>query len=612
MSRRGGRPMRSRGGLKAAKGSTTMSSARKETAPAAEAGEELECLTCTEVMTYFADCKCKHRVVCARCSIKMRAFSHQFDCIICKEDQQAIVVSCDQSKSFEDYNLGVLQYRSDEKGGKHRTYFADEKAQTLVKEALGYTCAKCGSEFTSMRLLKSHLREAHGLQFCTVCVENLKMFLSEQKLFTRSELKRHIQGTTGEDGQQIGGHPYCEFCGKPFLDSDILWQHMEKEHVACHICARQEEMYRYFENYKALEEHFDTDHYLCPHAMCREQRHIVFATALDLKAHNISVHLSARNMSQSEKKKAYSLDLWTNDGPLRSSQERETRSRRGGRSEGGNRGRRDGRQNGHHHQQSSPPPAETQERKYAEEAREDADDVVLHVPRTKEELRERNRQVMVSVKEALAGVPNGLDKLKVLSRDFKNGRLSAAEYHKKFLALFGTTNGIPVYLDLAALLPDVKQRSDLLQAHLDWKDVRQNFPQVGSEPHQSSSSSLGPSAAGAAVSAASPSPPADTSSAAEFPSLGGGGGGGGPGAPPGLSLAGAAVYANRGRPTAAEFPALASSAPGTIAGSSGPIISQPSVADWGASVPEDSGGGKKRRKKKNQKVTLFSTGIRYS
>jgi len=585
--------MRSRGGLKAAKGSRTAAAQ-----PAKEV-EELECLTCTEVMTYFADCRCNHRVVCARCSIKMRSFSHRFNCIICKEEQHAVVITKDQEKKFEDYNLGILRYRSDKKGGKHRTYFADEDAQRVVEEALGYSCAKCGSGFTSMRLLRTHLREAHGLQFCTVCVENLKMFISEQKLYTRAELKQHIQGTKDANGEQQGGHPYCEFCGKPFLDSDALWQHMEKEHVACHVCAREEETYQYFKDYKSLEEHFDKAHYLCPDPMCREQRNIVFSTALDLKAHTIAVHLSSRNMSQSEKKKAYSLDLWTSDMPLRGGHGREQRSRRGGRPDAGpGRSRREERQRVEAKQEEE------------EEEDDDVNDVVLHVPRTKEELRERNKQVMSAVKEALAGKDGGMEKLKALSRDFKNGRLSAAEYHKRFLSLFGTTNGIPIFLDLAALLPDVKQRSDLLQAHIEWKDIRSNYPQVGAEPppasataRSSQGSGRGPSAAGQEVAAATPSSAAPVASEANFPTLGGG-------PPPGLSIAGAAVYAARGRPVASDFPALVSAAPSSAAAVPAADELRPAAADWGAQAPDTV--GKKKRKKKNQKVTLFSTGIRYN
>lgn len=65
---------------------------------------------------------------------------------------------------------------------------------------------------------------------------------------------------------------------------------MQKDHFTCHICEKRNKKYQYFDDYKALEFHFKTNHYLCDDPHCLEQKYIVFAEEFSLVVHNRSYH----------------------------------------------------------------------------------------------------------------------------------------------------------------------------------------------------------------------------------------------------------------------------------------------------------------------------------
>jgi hypothetical protein len=74
------------------------------------------------------------------------------------------------------------------------------------------------------------------------CLE--QVLSCEQKLYTRSQLSKHIKGGDSEvDGKKnerrgFLGHPMCEFCKIPFYGNNELYTHVTREHYSCHICQR--------------------------------------------------------------------------------------------------------------------------------------------------------------------------------------------------------------------------------------------------------------------------------------------------------------------------------------------------------------------------------------
>ena len=144
-------------------------------------------------------------------------------------------------------------------------------------------CSKCNSgQFTSIKQLEDHVRKEHALFFCEICLNNLKLFPDEQKLYTRQELVRHRREGDPDD-KSYKGHPSCEFCGDRYFDKDELFFHLKNNHFWCHFC-EVEGNQDYYQNYGMLKVHFREAHFLCEEGPCRYEKYTtVFLTKLDLQ-----------------------------------------------------------------------------------------------------------------------------------------------------------------------------------------------------------------------------------------------------------------------------------------------------------------------------------------
>ena len=109
-------------------------------------------------------------------------------------------------------------------------------------------------------------------------------------MFTDQELKAHIVGKpSSDDNSSDSGHPECKFCDRAFFSSDILWEHMETTHDSCFICRQNPQTkYEYFENYRHLNKHYKSKHFVCNDPSCLSERDIVFATDIELQSHKVS------------------------------------------------------------------------------------------------------------------------------------------------------------------------------------------------------------------------------------------------------------------------------------------------------------------------------------
>lgn len=61
-----------------------------------------------------------------------------------------------------------------------------------------------------------------------------------------------------------------------------------------------------FQNYNSLEKHFTSSHFPCTHTDCVVQKFVVFASAIDLKAHMVEKH--GESMSSKDLKDARRVD----------------------------------------------------------------------------------------------------------------------------------------------------------------------------------------------------------------------------------------------------------------------------------------------------------------
>lgn len=199
-------------------------------------------------------------------------------------------------------------------------------------------CSRCADvTFRSFSLLREHMRRVHDLFYCDLCLEGLKLFPSEFKVYSRADLTRHRREGDSEDSS-YKPHPLCRFCDNRFLDNDSLHEHLRQNHFWCHFCetdGRQD----FYDNYELLRKHFRDAHFLCEEGACRQEKFTsVFRSKIDLQAHRADVHASG--MTKSERKKAKRLEVdFTVSRPRQSGDGWEEPARRRG---GGRRGRRGG------------------------------------------------------------------------------------------------------------------------------------------------------------------------------------------------------------------------------------------------------------------------------
>ncbi|KAL6008775.1 hypothetical protein ACLOJK_022001 [Asimina triloba] len=285
------------------------------------------CAVCAEPLEWVAYGSCGHREVCSTCVTRLRFVLSDRKCCICKIESQCIFVT----KALGDYTRTIGDFSvfpSDATEGRVGGYWYHEDTQAffddldhykMIKAMCKLSCSICdkygeehssdGSKkrtrFRNIEQLKGHLYHRHKLVMCNLCLEGRKVFICEQKLYTRSQLNQHINtgdsevdGTESERGG-FSGHPMCEFCRNPFYGDNELYLHMSTEHYTCHICQRQHPgQYEYYRNYDDLEIHFRNEHFLCENEACLAKKFVVFQSEAEMKRHNAIEHGGHMSRSQ--------------------------------------------------------------------------------------------------------------------------------------------------------------------------------------------------------------------------------------------------------------------------------------------------------------------------
>ncbi|KAJ4968588.1 hypothetical protein NE237_015289 [Protea cynaroides] len=312
------------------------------------------CAVCAEPLEWVAYGACGHREVCSTCVARLRFICDDRRCCICKTECKVVFVTKalgDYTRVITDFSVfpsdstegqvGIYHYHEDT-----QAYFDDSDYYKMIRAMCKLSCSVCdklgdeGNDSSKKRgklrnieQLKSHLYHRHRLFMCSLCLEGRKIFICEQKLYTRSQLNQHINtGDSEVDGSEserggFMGHPTCEFCRRPFYGDNELYSHMSTEHFTCHICLRQHPgQYEYYKNYDDLEIHFRREHFLCEDEACLAKKFIVFTAESELKRHNAIEH--GGHMSRSKRNAALQIPT---SFQYRRSNEQDRRRGRGGR-----------------------------------------------------------------------------------------------------------------------------------------------------------------------------------------------------------------------------------------------------------------------------------------
>lgn len=173
-----------------------------------------------------------------------------------------------------------------------------------------HRCTKCPNDsgtFGNFDELGDHARKAHGLYYCDICIDNLKLFPREHKAYTRQDLATHRRDGDPKDSSHKG-HPLCQFCDDRFLDNDALLHHLRSVHQWCHVCEGLGKGQDYYADYHSLRQHFRREHFLCEEGPCRHVKVTsVFATKIDLQAHRAAEHSSG--LSKAEVKQLRQIEV---------------------------------------------------------------------------------------------------------------------------------------------------------------------------------------------------------------------------------------------------------------------------------------------------------------
>ncbi|KAL0919028.1 hypothetical protein M5K25_011095 [Dendrobium thyrsiflorum] len=294
------------------------------------------CAVCAETLEWVAYGSCGHRELCSTCVVRLRFILGDRHCCICKTDCPTVFVTkalgnfTEAKSDFSEFLSGV----SEGQHGKYwyhevsQAYFDDVDHYRIIRAMCRLSCSICDNneadqksdvsnrrnKFRNIEQLKGHLYHQHKMFMCSLCLEGRKVFISEQKLYNRSQLRRHISSGDSEvDGSEserggFAGHPICEFCRNPFYGDTELYMHMSTEHYTCHICQRQHPgQYDYYRNYDDLEAHFRQEHFLCEHEACLAKKFVVFQTEAEMKRHNAIEH--GGHLSRSKRNAALQIPV---------------------------------------------------------------------------------------------------------------------------------------------------------------------------------------------------------------------------------------------------------------------------------------------------------------
>uniref|UniRef100_A0A1B0D2D6 RING-type E3 ubiquitin transferase n=1 Tax=Phlebotomus papatasi TaxID=29031 RepID=A0A1B0D2D6_PHLPP len=263
---------------------------------------ENSCVVCFIEVTIFSVGSCDH-AVCYVCSTRMRVLCEQNECPICRQELSQVI--------FSKEKLPFRQLETSTRSGLYdRTYrivFGDLVIQNAFYKLLEQACPRCNCQlFVSFELLRKHVQRDHGLFYCEICTNNLKIFTFERRCYTREELAMHKR-KGDPDNTSHRGHPLCEFCDVRYLDRDELFRHLRRDHFYCHFCDADGSN-QYYSDYASLREHFRSEHYMCEEGNCAEE-HLtaVFRTDIDLRAHKASTH--SRTMGKMATKQARTLEV---------------------------------------------------------------------------------------------------------------------------------------------------------------------------------------------------------------------------------------------------------------------------------------------------------------
>eukprot|EP00873_Tetraselmis_striata_P040719 jgi/Tetstr1/460983/TSEL_006135.t1 len=312
------------------------------TATAATAAAAMEecCFICAEPLEWLAYGPCGHKEACSKCVMRMRFVLKDTRCVMCQQEAPAVLVTRalgSFTASAPPEVFSSLSHKNSREKGYHclrsiDAYFDDQDHFQHMRRMCSFSHPAASSTdganrtFPNLKELKKHLLSVENLHFCDLCVENRKVFISEQQLYTKADLNRHLNrgdasGPMAENifkaipsavlasltsSSAIVVMANVRFCRKRFYGENEIYQHMQTAHEHCFICRRADpNKYVYYRDYTELEGHFRSSHFLCEDSDCLANKFVVFPSEQELRQHKALEHKGG--MSKGQRREALAL-----------------------------------------------------------------------------------------------------------------------------------------------------------------------------------------------------------------------------------------------------------------------------------------------------------------
>ena len=264
-----------------------------------EINSKSQCVICGEKIDYYSVGKCNHREICYYCTLKNRKFYNHKKCPLCAINLDLVFICpISETKAFEELSKEDLSsYYQDNDSEAIGVYYTDISSLEEAMQLNAYKCPidYCVKEepFDTYKDLLHHLLEYHQKFYCKVCIKDGKKFISEQKLYSKSEIKEHnLYGDIEED---IPPHYKCPFCGDLYYNDEFLYKHMSNSYFMCEICKNYDKKIIFYSALPNLLQHNKLYHYCCPFKECKDVLYITFSSKAQLIQHFENKHNQKNN-----------------------------------------------------------------------------------------------------------------------------------------------------------------------------------------------------------------------------------------------------------------------------------------------------------------------------
>ena len=258
-----------------------------------------QCVICGDNIEFYSIGQCNHNNMCYYCTLKERTFYNNRKCPLCNTILDIVFISpISETKTFEELSKEELSsYYRDNDSDEIGVYYTDISSLEVSMQLKSYKCPidYCVKEepFDTYEDLLHHLWDNHQKFYCKVCVKDGKKFISEQKVFSKDEIKEHnLYGDIDED---IPPHTKCPFCGDLYYNDEFLYKHMSNSHFMCEICKSMDKTIIFYSALPNLIQHNKLYHYCCPFKECQDVLYIAFFTRKQLIQHFESKHNQKNN-----------------------------------------------------------------------------------------------------------------------------------------------------------------------------------------------------------------------------------------------------------------------------------------------------------------------------